>query len=69
MVWNIGSANKYESQSAIIPFVALVMPKEWSCDNNATTFLLVGVLRQRKKLTSASDKMCCLYFGVSTNTN
>jgi hypothetical protein len=29
MVWNIGPVNKYEAQSAIIPFVGIKVRKEY----------------------------------------
>jgi hypothetical protein len=58
MVWNIGAVDEYESQSAIIPLVDIIIQNNMSCGNNVTSFLLVGVLRQ--KLTLAGDKMCCL---------
>jgi hypothetical protein len=47
--WNIGPVNKYEAQSAIIPFVGIIIRKNISYDNSATSFLLVGLLRHRKK--------------------
>jgi hypothetical protein len=28
MVWNIGPVNEYESQSAIIPSVGIIIPKK-----------------------------------------
>jgi hypothetical protein len=61
MVWITRSVIEYEAQSALIPFVDIKIRKEMSCDNNATSFLLVSVLRQRKKAN-------CLHFGVSTGT-
>jgi hypothetical protein len=63
MVWNIGPVNEYEAQSAIIPFVGTIIRKNIRCEHNVISFLLVGVLRQRKKeikLILADDKMCCL---------
>jgi len=29
MVWNIGPVNEYEAQSAIIPFVGIIIRKEY----------------------------------------
>jgi hypothetical protein len=29
MVWNIGPVNEYEAQSAIIPFVVIIIRKEY----------------------------------------
>jgi hypothetical protein len=29
MVWNIGPINEYEAQSAIIPFVVIIIRKEY----------------------------------------
>jgi hypothetical protein len=46
IVWNIGPVNEYEVQSVIIPFVGIILNKKnMSCDNNANSFLLVGMLQ------------------------
>jgi hypothetical protein len=45
MVWNIGSVNEHEFQSAIITFIDIEYEKNMSCDNNATSFLLVDTFR------------------------
>jgi hypothetical protein len=48
MVWTIGPVIEYEAQSAVITLVGIIMREEMSCDNNAISFLLVVVLRQKK---------------------
>jgi hypothetical protein len=50
----------YDAQSAIVAFVGIIQYKNISCHNKATSFLLVGVLRQRKKADFSRNKMCCL---------
>jgi hypothetical protein len=50
MVSNIAPVNEYEAQSAIIHLIGIIIRKEYELlQKNATSFLLVGVLRQRKQ--------------------
>jgi hypothetical protein len=44
-VWNIAPVNEYEAQSAIIPFVGIIIGKKKSCNNNVTSLLLIGMLQ------------------------
>jgi hypothetical protein len=49
IIWNIGPENEYKTQSPVIPFVGIIIRKNMSSDNNVTSCLLAGVLRQRGK--------------------
>jgi hypothetical protein len=42
--WNIGPVNKYETQGAIIPFVGIIIRKEYELRQQCNFILLVGVL-------------------------
>jgi hypothetical protein len=44
MVWNIGPVNEYEAQSAVIPFVGIIIRKEYELRKQCHLILLVGVL-------------------------
>jgi hypothetical protein len=58
MVWNIGPVNEYEAQSAINPFVGIIL-KEYELQQCHLYF--ISMLRQKKKeLTLAGDIMFCL---------
>jgi hypothetical protein len=57
MVWNIGPVNKCEAQSAIIPFVGIIIRKELDATTMPLNLYYSACCDTERKLTLAGDKM------------
>jgi hypothetical protein len=53
MVRNIGPVNDYEAHSAVIPFVCIIIPKQYELRQQCHFILLICVLRQTKQANFA----------------
>jgi hypothetical protein len=69
MVRNTGPVNEYESQSAIIPFVGIIIRKEYKLLQQCHFICIswrVATKKKERKQTLAGNKLCCFQFEAST---
>jgi hypothetical protein len=60
MVWNIGLVNEYDAQSATIPFVGIIIRKEYELQQQCHFIVINRRVVTQKIADIAGDKMCCL---------
>jgi mitochondrial fission protein ELM1 len=49
MLWNIGPVNEYEAQSAVIPFICIIIRKEYELRQQSHLIFISRRVPQRKK--------------------